>query len=80
LIIESITGFACRLLYSLFSAFEVLSLPTDLIAVLTTILQYGTWVVGSDILLLFTGSVALWWGVKASLGIAIWVYEHLPFL
>ena len=80
MIIESITALACRLLYSLFSAFEFLTLPIDLIATLASIMQYGTWVVGADILLLFTGSVALWWGVKSSIGIAIWVYEHIPLV
>ena len=80
MILESVTGLACRILYTLFSTLEVVSLPIDLISTLATILQYGTWVVGADILLLFTGSVALWWGVKASLGIAIWVYEHIPFV
>jgi len=79
MIIETICSFACTLLKTLFSALEFFSLPFDLINTLTTILQYGTWVVGSDVLLLFTGSVAFWWGVKASIGIGIWVYEHIPF-
>lgn len=80
MIIETVCNFACALLSGLFSTLEVFSLPFDTINSLTAILQYGTWVVGSDILLLFTGSVALWWGVKASIGIGVWVYEHLPFI
>lgn len=80
MIIESICSFACSLLYGLFSTLEVISLPIHLINTLTAILQYGTWVVGSDILLLFAGSVCLWWGVKASIGVGIWVYEHIPLV
>lgn len=80
MIVESICSFACSLLSGLFSTLEVLNLPYNLINTLSTILQYGTWVVGSDILLLFTGSVALWWGVKASIGIGVWVYEHIPLI
>ena len=78
MIIECICSFACTLLYGLFSTLEFISLPVNLINTLTTILQYGTWVVGSDVLLLFAGSVALWWGVKASIGVGIWVYDKLP--
>lgn len=80
MIIEGICSFACTLLYGLFSTLEVISLPFDLINTLAGIMQYGTWVVGADILLLFTGSVALWWGVKASIGVGVWVYEHIPLV
>ena len=78
MIVEGVCSFACRLLYSLFSALEFVTLPVDLISTLAHILQYGTWVVGADVLLLFTGSVALWWGVKASIGVALWLYDKLP--
>ena len=80
MIIEGICSFACGLLKVLFSGLEIFDLPFDMINTLGAVLQYGTWVVGSDVLLLFTGSVALWWGVKASIGIGVWVYEHIPFL
>lgn len=78
MIVEGVCSFACRLLYSLFSTLEIVTLPVDLISTLAHILQYGTWVVGADVLLLFTGSVALWWGVKASIGVALWLYDKLP--
>ena len=78
MIIEGICGFVCDLLYGLFSLFQLFSLPVDLINTLSTVLQDGTWAVGADILLLFTGCITFWWGVKLSIGIGIWVYEHLP--
>ena len=62
----------------IFSAFEMIALPVDLISTLYNILCYGSWVVGSDVLLLFVGSVTFWWSVKFSVGLAIWIYEHLP--
>lgn len=80
MIIESICKLGCSILAGVFSAFEMISLPFNLINTLSSILQYGTWVVGSDVLLLFTGSVVFWWGVKASIGIGIWAYEHIPFI
>lgn len=80
MIIESVCAFCCWLIESLFSGLSFISLPLDLINTLTTILQYGVWVVGADILLLFTGSVALWWGAKLSIGLGIWLYEHIPLV
>lgn len=80
MIIESITGFCCALIKSFFSALSFVSLPLDLINTLTTILQFGTWVVGADILLLFAGSVGLWWSAKLTIGVALWLYEHIPFV
>lgn len=78
--IELICTIGSTILKGIFSVFSLVSLPYDSINTLSTILQYGTWVVGSDVLLLFTGTVFTWWGVKASIGIAIWVYEHIPFI
>lgn len=78
MIIEGVCAFVCDLLYGLFSVFQVFSLPLDLINGLAAILQYGVWVVGADVLLLVTGCISFWWGVKLSIGLGIWVYEHLP--
>lgn len=62
----------------LFSAIEFVRLPVDLIGSLSTILAYGNWIVGIDVLGLFVGSVVLWWGVHLSIGIAVWVWDKLP--
>lgn len=62
----------------LFGALEFINLPTQAIGALSTILVYGNWVVGVDILALFVGTVVFWWGVHLSIGLAVWVWEHLP--
>lgn len=62
----------------LFGAFELFSLPTQLISTLGTILVYGNWVVGVDVLGLFVGSVVFWWGVHLSIGLAVWLWKMLP--
>lgn len=62
----------------LFGALEFVNLPTQLISTLSTILVYGNWVVGVDIMALFVGSVVIWWGVHLSIGLAVWVWERLP--
>lgn len=76
---ESLIQWVCDLLISACSVFEFINLPIDAINVLTTLLAYGVWVVGSDILLLFSGSVLLWFGVKSSLGLLVWLWKLLPF-
>lgn len=63
---------------TMFATFEFVQLPTQLIGTLTTILAYGNWIVGIDIMALFVGSVVLWWGVHLSIGIAVWLWKMLP--
>lgn len=63
---------------TLFGALEFVQLPTQLIGTLTTILAYGNWIVGIDIMALFVGSVVLWWGVHLSIGLAVWLWKMLP--
>ena len=78
MIIESVFTWATNLIVGLFSAFEFINLPLDFISTLYTILCYGTWVIGSDVLLLVLTSVMGWLTFKASVGLAIWLYRLLP--
>ena len=80
MIVETIAQLCCNIIYGLFSTFEVFNLPYDLIATLNTILCYGVWVVGADLLLIFASSVALWIGIHFSIGLALWVYDKIPFV
>ena len=61
-----------------FSGINFLSLPTELIGILSTILAYGNWVVGLDIMSLFVSSVVFWWAFKMSIGLIVWVWDRLP--
>ncbi len=62
----------------LFGAIEFVKLPTETIEALTTILAYGNWVVGVDIMALFVATVVFWWGFKMSIGVIVWVWDRLP--
>lgn len=62
----------------LFGALEFFALPTQAISALGTILVYGNWVVGLDIMALFVGTVVFWWGVHMSIGLAVWLWKMLP--
>lgn len=75
---ETLIDLCIGVLRGLFGVLEIVNLPTQLIGTLGNILVYGNWVVGTDVLLLFVGSVVFWWGVHLSIGIAIWVWKLLP--
>lgn len=62
----------------LFSLLEVVGLPLQTISALSSIIAFGNWVVGIDILALFAGTVVFWWGVHMSIGLAVWLWEKLP--
>lgn len=64
----------------IFGLIEVFDVPYDMVSVLYTILCYGTWVVGSDVLLLCTSCFTFWIGVRLSTGLAVWIYDRLPFI
>ena len=70
MITENLIDFCISMLRGLFASFEFINLPQDLISALSSIVVYGNWVVGSDIMILFVASVTLWWSVHLSVGIA----------
>lgn len=78
MIIETILQWSCNLIVGLFSLFEVVNLPSDAISVLYSILCYGVWVVGSDLMLIFISTVMGWITFKATVGLVIWLYKLIP--
>ena len=78
MIIETVFSWACSFLYGLFSGLEFINLPVDLIQTLLAILEYGTWIVGADILALFSASIIFWFGFSLSVGLTVWVWDRLP--
>ena len=78
MIVEGLLGLVTSLLFGLFSGFEAVKLPLELLGVLSTLLQYGVWVVGADIMALVFSSLFFWWGLKFTVGIVVWLWELLP--
>ena len=58
----------------------VLSLPENLILVLYDILKYGSWVVGSDLLVIIFGVISMVIAMRLSVGFADFIYRHIPFI
>lgn len=78
MIVENLVDFFFTLIEGLFRTFEFVSLPLDLVNVLTTITAYGVWIVGADLLSIFVLSVLAWWAFKFLVGALIWLWELLP--
>ena len=78
MIVESIVDVFFSTISMAFSGLEIVGLPLQTINTLSTILVYGVWVVGADILALFVGFIVGWWGIKFLVGLVVWVWELLP--
>ena len=78
MIVESVVDLFFNLLSVVFSGLEIIGLPLEFINTLQTILVYGVWVVGADIMAIFVGLVVGWWGIKFLVGLFVWVWELLP--
>lgn len=75
---ESLIDLFFNIFRTAIAGIEFINLPTQLIGTLSTILAYGNWVVGIDIMALFVGSVVFWWVFKMSIGLIVWVWDRLP--
>lgn len=78
MIIESLINVAVTLFSGIISGLNFFSIPTDLIDVLATVCVYGNWIVGADVLLLFSGCIAIWFLIKMSFGLILFIWEELP--
>ena len=78
MIVEGLLNVALSCVFGLFSLMEVVKLPVEIMGVLTTILQYGVWVVGADIMALVFATVTGWWTIKLTVGLAVFIWELLP--
>jgi len=67
------------LILGIISGLQALTLPTQLISTLATITGYGAYVVGADMLVIICTVVMFWLGVKATLGLVLFIWRLLPF-
>lgn len=78
MIVESIIDLFFNSLTLAFHGMEIVGLPFQVISVLQTILCYGVWIVGADIMAIFVSLIVGWWVVKFTVGLVIWLWELLP--
>lgn len=59
-------------------AVSIVTIPTDIISALSTVISYGSWVVGSDLLVIFATCVFTWTTIKLTFGLVIFIWKMLP--
>lgn len=80
MIFELIWAFVANLLSGLFDLISFVVFPFSTIDILTPVLAYGNAILGIDIVLGVVLAFAFWTGVKMSAGLALFVYEKIPFI
>lgn len=78
MIVEGLVAIFLNILRTAFQGFEAVGLPLQAINALQTIIVYGIWIVGADIVALFVTSVVFWWTTKFSVGLVVWIWDKLP--
>jgi hypothetical protein len=78
-IVEFFINMFVAFLDTLISTVSMVTLPIDMISALSTVSAYGSWIVGSDLLLLFATCVFTWTTIKIGIGLVLFVWRLLPF-
>ncbi|HBE85290.1 MAG TPA: hypothetical protein DDW53_07335 [Lachnoclostridium sp.] len=79
MIVEFFINMFVAFLDTLISTVSMVTLPIDMISALSTVSAYGSWIVGSDLLLLFATCVFTWTTIKIGIGLVLFVWRLLPF-
>lgn len=58
----------------------LMELPINLIDTMASITAYGSWIIGSDLLVIVIGSILLWSTIKITVGIVLFIYRLIPFI
>lgn len=78
MILEILISIFTNLVLGFLDLIDIVMIPVDLILVLRTFCVYGSYVVGSDLLLIFSSLVFVWTSAKLSVGLALRIWEYLP--
>ena len=78
MIVEGLVDYFLSILRLALSGFEIIGLPFQVIDTLQTIMVYGIWIVGLDIMAIFVTTIISWWSIKLLVGVIIWLWELLP--
>lgn len=78
MIVETLLSFASTFIQGLFSALQIINLPTDYMTVLLDIFCYGTWVIGSDLMAIVLATITGMLTGRFLLGLALFIWRLLP--
>lgn len=78
MIIELIVEFLCNLLEVVLVPLQAITLPFNLISTLATITGFGSYIVGADLLIIISGTILFWSGIKLVVSFVLFVWDLLP--
>lgn len=78
MIIELIVEFLCNLLEVVLIPIQSITLPFNLISTLATITGFGSYIVGADLLIIISGCILFWSGIKIVVSFVLFVWDLLP--
>lgn len=78
MIVEGLTGLTMWFIELVFTGFQAVSLPANLVSVVLDIMKYGAWVMGGDLVAIFFATVFGWMSFKFTAGLLVWLWELLP--
>ena len=79
MILEIFIDMLCDLILGSLELLNFYALPVNALHLLASFAHYGNYVVGSDLLLIFSASVMMWITVKFSIGFILFLWRLLPF-
>lgn len=78
MITDSLINFFFEFTGPLLTVFSLFPIEYTDLTPIFSIIKFGNWVVGSDMLITFASMVYFWWTVRLSLNLILWLYEHIP--
>lgn len=79
MIIKFFVDIVAGILGALIDSVSIVTLPVDLVKNLATIAAYGSWVVGSDVLIIFAACVVGWTTFRLAWSVAVFIWKMMPF-
>ena len=78
MIVETLVGFSLNLIQGLFSTFQIINLPTDLMTALLDFFCYGVWVVGADLMGIVMSTIVGIYTFKFTAGLVLFIWRLIP--
>lgn len=78
MIVEGLVGLAMNFLEMIFSGFNLVTIPVDISSTLLTVLGYGAWIMGADMVALVFTTILGWLMFRFVAGVLIFVWRLLP--
>lgn len=80
MILEGLINIFVSFIDFMISGVSVFTLPLDMISAVSTLGAFGSWIVGSDLLMMVGACIFHWTVIKITVGVVLFVYRLIPFI